>query len=97
MDRITVAGDSVAGTRCLVVRQNDRPVLTIWEDTFRRNPGATYDEVLRWVKGAEVSDVADLMTTCRALGMGFDQTAEVIQKMLQDKLEGTWEAPADGS
>jgi Zn-finger nucleic acid-binding protein len=81
---ITIRPDSVAGKRCLIVCQDGRPVVTIWEDEVS---GAEIAQKLMWL-GAwhDTGELKELMTTVVELGGNFAQVTAAVQTYLLEKV-----------
>lgn len=82
---ITVQPDSVAGARCLIVYQDGRPVVTIWESELS---GAEIAQKLMWLgTWHDTGELKELMTTVVELGGDFAQVTAAVQTYLIGKLD----------
>lgn len=82
---ITVKPRTIVGRRCLIVYQDDRPVVTIWESELT---GAEIAQKLMWL-GAwhDTGELKELMTTIVELGGNFAQVTAAVQTYLVEKLD----------
>lgn len=79
-----VQPDSVAGKPCVIVYDGDRPIVTIWDDEQALRLAARFFSELTEKDSGEL---ANLVTSIKALGGSREQLLDAIKRYLQDKFD----------
>lgn len=83
MPKFHIVEDSVAGARCFIVYEGNRPVITLWEeslnfDTLRRHLGSR-------VELKDLEDLGAIHDTVLGLGGDRNQVRGAIETWLKEK------------
>ena len=76
--------DSVAGSKCVIVYDGERPILTIWDDEKAIIQAAKFFSTLT---EQDEGELANLVTSIRTLGGSYEQLLGAIQTYLHDKFD----------
>ncbi len=77
---ITAKSDSVGGQRCLIVYQDDKPILSIWEV-----PGGTAYANRTWADVSYLAELDKLLDTMRLFHMPYEDIVKAVQTFINEK------------
>ena len=79
---IKIVPDSVGGKRCLIVYNDDKPVLTIWESAIKSNRELLKRLITLGPNRSVEEELMDLIRTTIAMGASYSQLEAAIQTYL---------------
>lgn len=88
---ITIKPRTIVGRRCLIVYQDEKPMVTIWEETFQQNSEEAVKVIVRQflvrgITAADGGEILDLVQSIAALKGTYAQLSGALQTYLHEKL-----------
>lgn len=86
MPRFRIVEDSVAGSRCFIVYEGQKPITTLWEeflnyDTLRKH----FADDIRLRGYTDLEDIGAIHDTVLQLGGSREQVRSAIEAWLKEK------------